>query len=209
MYARSTTFRGDPTAIDDGIAYIRDQVMPALQQLDGCIGLSMLVDRHTGLCIVTTAWADVEAMHRSAEAIRAMRETTIRTVHGVDSETEVAEWEVGVVHRLREAPPRAACRVIQTKAPLGETDRIFDSFRTNIVPRVDDLAGFCSVSLLANRDTGRCAIATVYQDRQTMNRAKGQAQAMREEFTEHMRMHITDVAEFDVALAHLRVPETV
>jgi heme-degrading monooxygenase HmoA len=209
MYARSTTFRGDPNAIDDGIAYTRDKVLPAVQQMDGCIGLSMLVDRHTGRCIVTTSWDDIEAMHRSAEAIRSIRETAIQTVHGVAGETEVAEWEVAVVHRLREAPDRAACRVILTKGPLGETDRIIDGFREKIVPRVDDLVGFCSISLLANRETGRCAIATVYEDRQTMSRAKGQAQAMREEFTEHMGMHITEVAEFDVALAHLRVPETV
>jgi quinol monooxygenase YgiN len=209
MYARSTTFRGEPDAIDDGIAYTRDEVLPTVQQMDGCIGLSMLVDRHTGRCIVTTSWADAEAMHASAEAIRSLRETAIRTVHGLESETEVAEWAVGVLHRVREAPDHAACRVIMTKGPLGGTDRIIDGFRVKIVPRIDDLAGFCSVSLLVDRETGRCAISTVYEDRQTMNRAKGQAQAMREEFTEHMGMHVTDVMEFDVALAHLRVPETV
>ena len=209
MYARSTTFRGDPTAIDDGIAYTRDEVLPAVQQMDGCISLSMLVDRHTGRCIVTTSWDDAEAMHRSAEAIRSIRETAISTVHGVASETEVVEWEVGVVHRVHEPPEHAACRVIRTRGPLGATDRIIDRFRANIVPRIGGLTGFCSVSLLADRTTGRCAIATVYEDRQTMNRAKGQAQAMREEFTQHMGMHITEVAEFDVALAHLRVPETV
>jgi heme-degrading monooxygenase HmoA len=209
MYARSTTFRGEADAIDDGIAYIRDEVLPTVQNMDGCIGLSMLVDRHTGRCIVTTSWEDAEAMRDSTEAIGSLRETTIRTVHGVESETEVAEWEVGVLHRVREASDRAACRVIQTKGPLGETDRIIDGFRANIVPRIGDLSGFCSVSLLVNRETGRCAITTVYEDRQTMNRAKGQAQAMREEFTEHMGMHITEVAEFDVVLAHLRVPETV
>jgi quinol monooxygenase YgiN len=209
MYARSTTFRGEPDAIDDGIAYTRDEVLPAVQQMKGCIGLSMLVDRHTGRCIVTTSWEDAEAMHDSAEAIRSLRETAIRTVHGLESETEVVEWAVGVLHRVREAPERAAGRVILAKAPLGETDRIIDGFRANIVPRIDDLAGFCSVSLLVSRETGRCAITSVYEDRQTMNRAKGQAQAMREEFTEHLGMHITEVAEFDVALAHLRVPETV
>ena len=45
MYARSTTVRGDPQSVDDGIAYVRDEVMPAVQQMDGCIGLSMLADR--------------------------------------------------------------------------------------------------------------------------------------------------------------------
>ncbi len=209
MYARSTTFRGEPDAIDDGIAYTRDEVLPAVQQMAGCIGLSMLVDRHTGRCIVATSWEDAEAMRASAEAIQSLRETAVRTVHGVERETEVVEWEVGVLHRVREVPDRAACRVIHTRGPLGAADHIIDGFRTNIVPRIDDLAGFCSVSLLVNRETGRCAITTVYEDRQTMNRAKGQAQAMREEFTEHMGMHITEVTEFDVALAHLRVPETV
>ncbi|UOY01851.1 hypothetical protein [Blastococcus sp. PRF04-17] len=209
MYARSTTFRGDPAAIDAGIAYTRDKVLPAVRQMDGCVGLSMLVDRHTGRCIVTSAWDDVEAMRHSAEAIRAIRARAVESVRGAESETEVAEWEVGVVHRLREAPPDAACRVIRAKGPLGATDRIIDGFREHILPRIDDLAGFCSVSLFVNRETGRCAIAAVYESRQTMNRAKGQAQAIREEFTQHMGMHITDVADFDLALAHLRVPETV
>jgi quinol monooxygenase YgiN len=209
MYVRSTTFRGDPNAVDDGIAYTRDKVLPAVRQMDGCIGLSMLVDRHTGRCIVTTSWEDVEAMHHSAEAVRPIRQMAVRSVNGVESETEVVEWEVGVLHRVRPAPEGAACRVIRTKAPIGAADRIIDGFRETIVPRVDDLAGFCSISLLVDRKYGRCAIATVYEDRQTMNRAKGQGQAMREEFTLHMGMHVTEVAEFDVVLAHLRVPETV
>jgi hypothetical protein len=209
MYTRSTTFRGDPTAIDDGIAHVRDRVLPAVQQMDGCVGLSMLVDRHTGRCIVTTSWDDPEAMHRSAEAMRPIRETAIRTVRGTAEEAEVVEWSVAVLHRLREAPGGAATRVMWTKGPIGRMDRVIDAFRTNIAPRVDDLPGFCSVSLLVNHETGRCATAATYDSRQTMNRARGQAQAMREEFTEHMGMRVTEVAEFDLVLAHLRVPETV
>ena len=209
MYARSTTFRGDPNAIDDLIVCTRDEVLPAVRQMDGNVGLSVLVDRHTGRCIVTTSWSDAKSMHRSAEPIRAIRETAIRTVRGVEKEVEVAEWHIGVLHRVRNAPEHAAARVIFTRSPLGQADRIIDGFRTSIVPRIQGLAGFCSVSLLVNRETGRCAIATVYEDRQTRHFARGQAQAIREEFTEHMGMHITDVAEYDVALSQLRVPETV
>ncbi|MGY1637910.1 hypothetical protein ACI78V_14790 [Geodermatophilus sp. SYSU D00742] len=209
MYARSTTFRGNPDAIDDGIAYTRDTVLPAVLQMDGCVGLSMLVDRSTGRCIVTTSWHDAESMQRSADAVASLRETTIRSVGGSETEAEVVEWQVGVLHRVRSAPEHAACRVISTKGPIGQADRIIDGFRTSIVPRIGDLAGFCSTSLLVNRETGRSVVATVYEDRQIMNRSKGQAQAMRQEFTEHMGMRVIDVAEYDVALAHLRVPETV
>src|SRR3954453_22050435 len=126
MHARSTTFRGDPGAIADGIAHVQDEVLPAVRQMDGCIGLSMLVDRHTGRCIVTTSWDDAEAMHRSAEAFRGIRETTTSTVRGVEGETEVVEWQIGVLHRVRSAPPGAAARMISTRGPLGQTDRTIE-----------------------------------------------------------------------------------
>jgi len=209
MYARTTTFRGDPDAIDDGIAYARDAVLPFVEHMTGCLGLSMLVDRHIGLCIVATSWDDVEAMHRSAEAVSGIRETAISTVHGVAGEIQVAEWQIGVLHRVRGVPADAAARVITARGPLGQADRVIDGFRSIIVPRAGGLAGFCSISLFVDRETGHYASASVYQDRQTLHSAKGQAQAMREEFTEHMGLHVTDVSEYDVALAHLRVPETV
>ena len=51
MYGRSTTIEGQPSLIDEGIDYVRDVVMPALRRMDGCIGLSLLVDRGSGRCI--------------------------------------------------------------------------------------------------------------------------------------------------------------
>ena len=205
MYARSTTFRGDPSAIDDGIAYTRDKVLPAVRQMDGCLGLSLLVDRQTGRCIATTSWTDADAMHRSADPMRAIRDTAVRTVHGGDA--EVAEWSIDVLHRVRTAPESAATRVIRTRGPAGGMDRIVEGFRTIVVPRAELLPGFCSVSFLVDHDTGQSAIAATYESRQTMNRAKGQALAIREEFLERMGMHVVDVHEFDLAIAHLRVPE--
>ena len=39
MYARSTTVRGDPGAMDDGIAVCRNEVWSAVQGLSGCVGM--------------------------------------------------------------------------------------------------------------------------------------------------------------------------
>ena len=205
MFARSTTFRGDPGAIDDGIAHVRDEVLPAVRRMDGCLGLSLLVDRHTGRCVATTSWTDADAMHRSSEAMRGIRETAVRTIRG--EAAAVDEWSIDVLHRVRPAPEGAATRVIWTRGTGGDMDRVVEGFRTIVVPRAELLPGFCSVSFLVDHDTGRSAIAATYESRQTMNRAKGQALAIREEFLDRMGMHVVDVHEFDLAVAHLRVPE--
>ena len=73
MYARSNTLTGNPQALDEGIAYIRDEMMPLLQGMDGFVGLSMLCDRDSGRCIITTSWADEAAMRASADKVRDSR----------------------------------------------------------------------------------------------------------------------------------------
>lgn len=65
MYARSTTIEAQPLSVDIGIAHVRDVVMPALQEIDGCVGVSLLVDRQSGRCIATSAW---ETLRRCAPA---------------------------------------------------------------------------------------------------------------------------------------------
>ena len=62
MYARSTTIQSQPLSVDIGIAHVRDVVMPALQEIDGFVGLSLLVDRQSGTCIATSAWDGLETM---------------------------------------------------------------------------------------------------------------------------------------------------
>ncbi|MGY1632215.1 hypothetical protein ACI784_10985 [Geodermatophilus sp. SYSU D01186] len=73
MHARSTTIKADPDNLDAGIAFTRDEVMLAIQQIDGCIGLSMLTDHESGRCIVTTSWAEADAMRAATEDVHPIR----------------------------------------------------------------------------------------------------------------------------------------
>jgi len=206
MYARSTTVRGNPQSIDDAIAYLRDEAMPAVQAMDGCIGLSMMCDRDSGRCIATTAWESEEAMHNSESGMHDMR---MRYAEMLGGTPEVQEWEIALLHRLHTAPSSACCRVIWSRGKPEDMENVLDTFRMTMLTRMEDLPGFCSVSMLMDRESGRAVTATVYESRDSMNRATEMAKPMREEFARQMGGEITEVAEFDLALAHLRVPETV
>ena len=48
MREHTMGFRANPGSLDDAIAYMRDDVWPAMQDMDGCVGLSMMCDRERG-----------------------------------------------------------------------------------------------------------------------------------------------------------------
>ena len=205
MYARTTTVRGDPRAVDDGIAFARSDVWPRLERMDGCVGMSMLADRGAGRCIVTAAWATEDAMRASADDVTELRRQLAEVLRA--ERVDIAEWEIAVLHRSRPAGDAACVRATWIDVQAGRVDGLIDAFRMSLLPRLDDLPGFCSVSLLVDRGSLRAVAAVTYEDRAAMERAREQGAALREEFSRAMGSTITEVAEFDLALAHLRVPE--
>ena len=206
MYARSTTIRVRPGVVDDLTAAIRDDVMPMVTRLDGCVGRSLLTDRETGRCIATSAWETEDAMHASAEQIRASRD---RVAERFGATTEVQEWEIVVLHRAHRAGDGACARVTWARTDASGLDRVTDAYRESLMPWWEETPGFCSNSLMVDRRDGRCASAVVFESREAMANTRDQFTTLREEFASRMGMEVLEVAEFDLTLAHLRVPETV
>ncbi len=206
MHARSTTLTGRPEVTDDGIALVRDEVMPTLQEMDGCVGVSMLVDRENGGCVVTSAWETLDHLQASARQVGPLRD---RAQQLFGSRPEVREWEIAVLHRLRKTPDGACARVTWTQVDPGYIDEQLDIFRSDIVYQMEELPGFCSTSFVTNRSTGRGALATVYTSRDALAESREAAGSLRTSASRQMSTEVLDVAEFEVAIAHLRVPETV
>lgn len=206
MYARSTTVHADPRTVDDGIAYVRDEAMPAVQKMAGSVGLSMLCDRDDGRCIVTTAWADEQSMRNSAEGVRSLRDRATEVFGAVP---DVQEWEIAALHRRYETREGTWARVIWSRSDPDLADRTIDAYRMNLIPELEQMPGFCSVSLLVSRSEGRAVSATTYESRAAVEQTREMSTAMREDFATSMGVAITEVAEMQLVLAHLRVPETV
>lgn len=204
MYARTTTVRGAPHAVDDGIARIRDQVWPELRLRPGCIGLSMLADRDSGRCIITTAWTSDEPTHPASDSAGSLPDQAAEVLGGTP---EVSCWEIARVHRFRPSGEGACAQVTWGATRPEHLDRDLDVFTYSMTPELEDVPGFCSVSQLVDRAGGRSATAVSFVSRTAMTRAHRQIEAMRQEYAHMTGVDVLEVADFDLVLAHLRVPE--
>ena len=205
MFARSTTVHARPETIDAAIAQARDEVLPAISTMDGCIGLSMMVDRESGRCIVTTAWETEEAMHATQELVRPLRQRAVEVAGAPPA--QVHEWEIAVMHRDHQAPEGSCVRAIWTKGDPASVDRALDVYRLGTIPGMERMQGFCSASLLVNRATGEGVSSVTFDSRAAMEATREQGAALRASSGREAGVTITDVAEFELALAHLHVPE--
>jgi heme-degrading monooxygenase HmoA len=206
VYARSTTIQAQPSSIDAGIAHIRDEVMPALQAIDGCVGVSLLVDRNSGRCIATSAWETDEAMHASAERVQPIRDRAAQMFGG---SATVEEWEIAVLHRDHRSGEGACARVTWVKSDPARIDQNVEYYKTSVLPDIENLEGFCSASLLINRASGRSASCATFDSREAMERNREQSTALKQAKIKEAGVEELDEQEFELALAHLRVPELV
>lgn len=206
VYARSTTIQGRLDLIDAGIGFCRDEVMPQLTAMAGCVGLSMLADRSTGRCIVTSSWESESAMRATSGRVGGIRSRGAQVLGGA---AEVQEWEIAILHRKHPAAAGACARVTWMKTDVADVDRAVDVVRLGIVPRVDELDGFCSISLFVDRTTGMACVTATYDDLAALEASRGTASSLRTQVTAEVPgARMLEVEEFELSLAHLHVPET-
>jgi heme-degrading monooxygenase HmoA len=206
MYARSTTAQGDPSTLDEAIAFVGTKEFPAITGIPGCIGLSMLADRETGRVIVSSAWADQESLKASAEMVRPMQDRLMQMLKADDA--LIQPWDVAVLHRDRPSPDGARAAVTWSRIAPDRMDTLLDAYRGSMLSRLQTLPGFCSLSLVVDRVQGRTVSVTSFESRRALETSRKEARAMREEFAHAVGARIVDVAEMDVVVAHLHIPST-
>jgi hypothetical protein len=206
MHARSTTFQAEPSRLDEGIRFVREEVMPSITGMEGCTGLSLMVDRSTGRCISTTAWHDEASLRASETSVQPLRDRGTE-LFGVRPTVDV--WEIALLHRMGEAPEGACVRASWSRSDPADADRMIEMFRTTVLQELDDLPGFCSASLFVDRSSGRAVTSVTYASRDALAESRDRASQLRGRVMQEGQLQLLDVGEFDLVLAHLRVPETV
>lgn len=99
MFARVSTYQGptDPDQIEEGLRYVRENILPQVQQMSGFQGVVGLLDRQSGKSLSITLWESEEAMRQSEEEANRVRresaEAAGETVEDVER-YEVTFYEV-------------------------------------------------------------------------------------------------------------------
>jgi hypothetical protein len=199
VFARTATFQGRPDTIDAGVVYQRDESVPTILAMPRCIGMSVLADRRAGMLIVTTAWQTRADMHASVSKIRPIRERTAKILGAVP---ELEEWEVAAMHRQHGAATAACARVTWLRVDAGGADLLIDDFTSVTLPALNQIRGFCSASLLVNREWGRAAVSVAYDDPEAVNR-----RLARSDGSHQLGSNIILTKDFDLVMPHLRVPD--
>ena len=206
MYALSTTIQAQPSSIDAGIAHVRDEIMPTLPDVNGCVGLSLLVDRQSGRCIAATAWESEEAMHASAGQLMPMRDRCAEIFGGP---ADVEEWEIAAMHRDHRSADGAGVRATWVKVAPDQMDQGIEYYKSSVLPHLEGLDGFCSASLLVDRASGRAVSSATFDSMDAMERNRDRATELKNSSMQERGAEELDEGEFELALAHLRVPELV
>ena len=204
MYARSITFLAGPGTIDEGIAFVNDEAMPAVTAMDGCIGVSMICDRESGCCIITSAWSSEDAMTSSEPKLQLMRD---RGAKIFGAEPSIDRWEITVVHRHAMSGEGACVRCSWfSMDPAGLSDAV-GTYRMAVLPALEEMDGFCSASLMVDRATGHAVSSVTFASRDDLVTSRPAAEALRTRIADELGATVTDIREFELALAHLHVPE--
>jgi hypothetical protein len=206
VFARSTTVFATPSAIDQGVAHVRDVLWPALRGLDGNVGLSMLVDRASGQCVITSAWRGEQELQAAQARLRPLLESTAAVLGGWP---EDEDWTIAVLHRGPAAAAAACVRVTWLRIQPEQIDYVIDVYRMRLLPQICEFEGFCSASLLVDRTSGYGVSSVGFTGHEPMRHTRNLAAAVRERGAREVRAEIIEVGEFELALAHLRVPELI
>jgi len=97
VFARVSTYRGDPGQIDGGLNYARENIVPRVQQVDGFEGVYYLVDRESGKALSITLWESEEALRASEEEANQLRSESADSASATIESVE--RYEVGISER--------------------------------------------------------------------------------------------------------------
>lgn len=206
MFVRATTINADPARLDEGIAFVRDNVVPAVSTLPGNLGLSMFVDRATGTSTVSTAWETEKARADADAVLTPLRAKGTRIIGGGTPVTEL--FELAVIDRLRPAEPGFWSRITRVTIDPSNIEEAIDAYTSSTLHDLQLLEGYCSAVLLVDRARGLGVVSVTFDSQAHLEASRARAEDIRRTGLEKAGAEVAEVREAEIVIAGLRLPQT-
>jgi len=145
-------------------------------------------------------------MRDSREQVTPIRDRAAEMFGGT---ANVEQWEIAALHRDHHSPDGAGVLATWIRVPPDQVDQGIEYYKSSVLPQLENLDGFCSASLLVDRGSGRGVSSTTFDSLDAMQRNRDQITALKATSMPEARAEELDECAFELALAHLRVPELV
>lgn len=203
MYARTTLIDIAASRVNELVAIVEGGLRALAVSLPGSLGLSLLCDRGSGRCVVTTAWDTDRAMRDSFVPLTTASDEIGRRLGGTPVPEE---WEVVDLHRLRRSGPGFWSRSTRVEFEPLDAEAVLQIYRSTTVPELELLTGFCSATLLLDPARGRGVSTVTYDTYAALAGSRHRAGEIRRTSTEQAHARAGEVMELEVAVAAITVP---
>lgn len=179
MHTRVVTFTGVKD-FAGGIALVRDEVLPVLNEQKGYRGTTLSADRSGGVLGVLSLWDTAADREASFGALAKARQ---RGVEITGAKMTIESFEE-LVTDINEVPAVGSAlmvtRISMEPAKIGAN---LEFFKSEVLPRIKANDGFQALRNMINRETGEGIVGSVWRDQEAMKAAAAGALARREEAT--------------------------
>jgi heme-degrading monooxygenase HmoA len=177
MHTRVLTFTGAKN-IDAGVDFLRQKVVPLLNDQKGYRGITASADRSGGVLGILSLWETQADREASDSALAKARQESIDIVGG-ELTVETFEQLLAEVDH----PPGSGSALMVTRISMdpANIDENFAFFKSDVLPRFKANAGFQSVRNMLDRETGHGLVGTVWANQDAMKAAAAEAQSRRQE----------------------------
>jgi hypothetical protein len=151
MQARVNLITADPDRMAGTIGYIKTSVRPAVESMDGSLGLSLYANAEIGVAVLESFWESRKALIHS-EQMAAPRRTDV--VHRAMGTVSVERYRVPVYEREAPLDTAVGLRLTRIDVDTGRMEDAVECFGATVVPRLAEAGGFCGALLLVDWDSG-------------------------------------------------------
>src|SRR5882724_1720793 len=165
MRARVNLITADPDRMADTIGYIKTSVRPAVESMDGSLGLSLYANAEIGVAVLESFWASREAMIHSEQMAAPRRTDVVRRAVGTVC---VERYRVPVYEREAPLDTGTGLRLTRMDVDADRIDDTVECYGTTVVPRMADAGGFCAALLLVDPKTGHSISETIWDSQKAL-----------------------------------------